>query len=168
MWEPSARGAFRNFQVRVENFTTNPQFSEQQELFRSDAKATADGAWLGGWEFRGGQKTSEARWWVFQVKSDVPWLFCKRDPKRIIAALKMLPPLSALWYMGVRARLLVASLEEQTTKVIRLQPENSSRRSSHSPSLLWNCQNNFELEIRRSAYDGNPENKIKLRMILLT
>jgi len=79
----------------------NPRFSEQQELFRSDAKATAEGAWLGGWEFRGGQKTSEARWWAFEVKSDVfPWLFCKKDPKRIIAALEMLATIVCIMVFG--------------------------------------------------------------------
>ena len=79
----------------------NPQFSVQQELFRSDAKATADGAWLGGWEFRGGQKVSEAKWWAFEVKSDVfPWLFCKKDPKRIIAALEMLATIVCIMVFG--------------------------------------------------------------------
>jgi len=86
----------------VRTISQNPQFSVQQELFRSDAKATADGAWLGGWKFRGGQKASEARWWAFEVKSDVfPWLFCKKDPKRIIAALEMLTTIVCIMVFGI-------------------------------------------------------------------
>ena len=79
----------------------NPRFSDQQELFRSDAKATADGAWLGGWEFRGGKSSKDARWWAFEVKSEVfPWLYCKRDPKRIIAALEMLATIVCIMVFG--------------------------------------------------------------------
>ena len=63
----------------------------QIELFRSDAKATESGGWIGGWEYLGGQDPSKARWWAFQVDAGIfPWLFVKKDPKRIIAALEML------------------------------------------------------------------------------
>jgi len=69
----------------------HPSLSTKIELFRSDAKATEKGAWIGGWEYKGGQNTKHARWFAFEVQQEVfPWLFVKKDPKRIIAALEML------------------------------------------------------------------------------
>jgi hypothetical protein len=63
----------------------------QMELFRSDAKATELGGWIGGWEFKGGQDSKRARWWALEVdKTIFPWLFAKKDPKRVIAGLELL------------------------------------------------------------------------------
>lgn len=64
---------------------------QRVELFRSDAKATEAGGWIGGWEYLGGQPAAKARWFAFEVRKEVfPWLFSKGDPKRVIAALELL------------------------------------------------------------------------------
>ena len=71
------------------------------ELFRSDAKATDSGAWIGGWEYLGGQPCKSARWFAFQIsENDFPWVFCKRDPKRVIAALELLATIVSIMLFG--------------------------------------------------------------------
>ena len=56
---------------------------------------------MGGWEFRGGRNSKDARWWAFEVKQEVfPWLYCKRDPKRIIASLEMLATIICVMVFG--------------------------------------------------------------------
>ena len=61
------------------------------EQFRTDAKATDTGAWIGGWETSCTQDTKLAKWLAFEVvETDFPWVFVKRDPKRVFAALELL------------------------------------------------------------------------------
>jgi hypothetical protein len=70
-----------------------PDFSGAQiEWFRSDAKAEGGRAWVGGWEFSGGQALANARWFSFEVlREEWPWVFAKEgDPQRVIAALELL------------------------------------------------------------------------------
>ena len=45
----------------------HPSLGTKIELFRSDARATDKGAWIGGWEFKGGQDPKNARWFAFEV-----------------------------------------------------------------------------------------------------
>ena len=79
----------------------HPSLGTKIELFRSDAKATDKGAWIGGWEFKGGQDPKNARWFAFEVdKSVFPWLFVKKDPKRIIASLEMLATVVCIMLFG--------------------------------------------------------------------
>jgi len=68
------------------------------ELFRTDARATEEGAWIGGWETVHGTDTSKCRWFALQVQESwAPWIFCRqRNPKRVIAALELLATLVAV------------------------------------------------------------------------
>ena len=63
----------------------------------TDAKATDDSAWIGGWRDEG-RGTKEAQWFSMEVKEEwMPWLKCKKgSPKRVIAALEMLASLVAM------------------------------------------------------------------------
>ena len=72
------------------------------ELFRADAKATEKGAWIGGWEYKGGLQSKEARWFAYEVDKDVfPWIFSKKDPKRVIAGLELLATIFCIILFGV-------------------------------------------------------------------
>ena len=63
-------------------------------LFRSDAKAEDGEVAVGGWECRGGVHPSTARWFAVSLtQQNAPWLFCKGEPFRIIAALELLATL---------------------------------------------------------------------------
>lgn len=67
------------------------------ELFRTDAKATETGAWIGGWDTSKGYETMLSSWYAMEVEASwAPWLFCKKDPKRIIAALELLATIVAI------------------------------------------------------------------------
>ena len=71
------------------------------EQFRTDAKATDAAAWIGGWETAGGTDTFGARWFSLEILPDVfPWVFIKKDPKRVIAALELLATIVAVIYFG--------------------------------------------------------------------
>eukprot|EP00435_Cladocopium_sp_Y103_P075019 s47_g53.t1 len=66
--------------------------------FFTDAKATAEGAWIGG--FIQSNQGEILEWYSEEVKESwAPWLFIKKDPKRVIAALELLATLVAvrLW-----------------------------------------------------------------------
>ena len=72
------------------------------ELFRADAKATEQGAWIGGWEYKGGLPSNQARWFAYEVDRNVfPWLFSKKDPKRVIAGLELLATILCIILFGV-------------------------------------------------------------------
>ena len=71
--------------------------NSSRELFRTDAKATETGAWIGGWDTSQGDDPMFANWFSLEVESSwAPWLFCKKDPKRIVAALEMLATIVAI------------------------------------------------------------------------
>eukprot|EP00438_Fugacium_kawagutii_P006593 Skav203067 [mRNA] locus=scaffold4669:169860:170702:- [translate_table: standard] len=63
----------------------------------TDAKATEDAAWIGGW-VRTSENTKQCEWFSEKVTEEMaPWMFSKgRNPKRVIAALEMLGTLVAL------------------------------------------------------------------------
>ena len=70
----------------------------EELLFFTDAKATSDGAWIGG--FKQAASGEIVSWFSEEVKGNwASWLRIKRDPKRIIAALELLATLVAtkLW-----------------------------------------------------------------------
>ncbi|CAL1173513.1 unnamed protein product [Cladocopium goreaui] len=70
----------------------------KQVIFYTDAKATEESAWIGG--FKQGTYGKVLAWFSEEVPlSWAPWLKLKRDPKRIIAALELLASLVAvkLW-----------------------------------------------------------------------
>ena len=74
------------------------QSEGKQITFYTDAKATEDSAWIGGFKQDASGKVLE--WFSEEVPiAWAPWLKLKRDPKRIIAALKLLASLVAvkLW-----------------------------------------------------------------------
>ena len=78
-----------------------PRVGPRFELFRSDAKATETGAWIGGWEYAGGQPARKARWYAMKVDPKAfPWIFSKKDPKRVIAALELLATIICLMLFG--------------------------------------------------------------------
>ena len=71
------------------------------EQFRTDAKATETGAWVGGWETSLTLDTKLARCFAFEVlEADFPWVFIKKDPKRVIAALELLGSVVAIMLFG--------------------------------------------------------------------
>eukprot|EP00438_Fugacium_kawagutii_P016063 Skav228711 [mRNA] locus=scaffold928:5979:6920:- [translate_table: standard] len=63
----------------------------------TDAKATEDAAWIGGW-VRTSENTKQCEWFSEKVTEEMaPSMFSKgRNPKRVIAALEMLGTLVAL------------------------------------------------------------------------
>ena len=69
----------------------------------TDAKATDDQAWIGGWQDEG-EGTKGAEWFALEVTEDwMPWLKSRKgNPKRMIAALEMLATILAmkLWCSG--------------------------------------------------------------------
>ena len=75
---------------------------EDNVIFYTDAKATEKGAWVGGF-----LQTSDGQigeWFSEEVEEAwAPWLFLRKDPKRVIAALEMLATLIAvrLWAKGL-------------------------------------------------------------------
>ena len=77
---------------------------EDNVIFYTDAKATEKGAWVGGF-----LQTSDGQigeWLSEEVEEAwAPWLFLRKDPKRVIAALEMLATLIAvrLWAKGLPA-----------------------------------------------------------------
>ena len=78
-----------------------PTSSGPMELFRSDAKATEKGAWIGGWEYKGGIPAKQARWFAFEVDPIIfPWLFIKKDLMRIIAGLELLGTIICVMCFG--------------------------------------------------------------------
>eukprot|EP00435_Cladocopium_sp_Y103_P005087 s4203_g1.t1 len=71
--------------------------------FFTDAKATEQGAWIGGFLQSNDGKIVE--WFSEEVlESWAPWLFIRKDPKRVIAALELLATLVAarLWAVGLQ------------------------------------------------------------------
>ena len=75
---------------------------ESKELFRTDARATESGAWIGGWETLRGDNTLDSRWFALQVEESwAPWLFSRNNnPKRLIAALELLATLVAIIFFS--------------------------------------------------------------------
>ena len=75
---------------------------EDNVIFYTDAKATEKGAWVGGF-----LQTSDGQigeWFSEEVEEAwAPWLFLRKDPKRVIAALEMLATLIGvrLWAKGL-------------------------------------------------------------------
>lgn len=76
----------------------------EEELFRSDAKAEAGLATVGGWECAGGCPPGRARWFFIEVTADwAPWAFAKRsDPQRVIATLELLGTLLCIMLFSDR------------------------------------------------------------------
>ena len=67
-------------------------------LFFTDAKATEHSAWIGG--YRQDSQGKIVEWFSEEVDREwAPWIFLKRDPKRVIASLELLASLVAvkLW-----------------------------------------------------------------------
>ena len=74
------------------------QTDEGMVTFFTDAKATEEGAWIGGFLQGSGGEIKE--WFSEKVEKDwAPWLFVRKDPKRVIASLELLATLVAvqLW-----------------------------------------------------------------------
>ena len=69
----------------------------------TDAKATEDAAWIGGW-LEEASGSMDCRWFSCRVTEEMaPWLFFRgKNPKRVIAALELLATLVALklWLRG--------------------------------------------------------------------
>ena len=90
----------RRFKEGGELQTPPPLGNQDSEelLFFTDAKATSDGAWIGG--FKQGSDGTILAWFSEEIgESWANWLKLKKDPKRIIAALELLATLVAtkLW-----------------------------------------------------------------------
>ena len=67
------------------------------ELFRTDAKAEGNDVAVGGWECQGGRKPTGARWFVVKLTvENTPWLHCRGEPFRVVAALELLATLYAV------------------------------------------------------------------------
>jgi len=64
------------------------------ELFRTDAKAEGNDVVIGGWECLDGATPSCARWFSVRLTAqNTPWLHCKGEPFKVIAALELLATL---------------------------------------------------------------------------
>lgn len=77
--------------------------NEADLVFFTDAKATEQGAWIGG--FLQSKEGSIISWFSEEVQESwAPWLFVRKDPKRVIAALELLATLVAvrLWANGLQ------------------------------------------------------------------
>ena len=61
------------------------------ELFRSDARAEGGRAWIGGWEVAHYKDPKKCRWFAAEVTGQwASWIYCKKDPQRVIASLELL------------------------------------------------------------------------------
>ena len=72
--------------------------SEEEMLFFTDARATEDGAWIGG--YKQDQSGKILAWFSEEITADwAGWLKLRKDPKRLIASLELLATLVAvkLW-----------------------------------------------------------------------
>ena len=72
--------------------------SEEEMLFFTDARATEDGAWIGG--YKQDQSGKILAWFSEEITADwAGWLKLRKDPKRLIASLELLATLAAvkLW-----------------------------------------------------------------------
>ena len=60
------------------------------EIFRTDAKAEGEDVVIGGWESKGGAKPGESKWFATRLtEQNCPWLHCRGEPFRVIAALEL-------------------------------------------------------------------------------
>jgi hypothetical protein len=60
-------------------------------LFKTDARADEEEAWVGGWEPHQSGDLKKSRWFALQVTRDwAPWAFIKNNPQRLIASLELL------------------------------------------------------------------------------
>ena len=70
---------------------------DRGEIFRADAKAEGEEVVIGAWECAGGKKPKEARWFSVRLNAqNTPWLHCRGEPFRVIAALELLATLYAV------------------------------------------------------------------------
>ena len=84
--------------IQKKTVSRTPSDSDNEVVFYTDAKATEEGACVGGFLQGAGGDITE--WFSEEVKESwAPWLFVKGDPKRVIAALELLATLIAarLW-----------------------------------------------------------------------
>ena len=86
------------------------------EVFRLDAKAAGNEVVIGGWIFRNGTSTKDAKWFSESLtKSNASWPFARGEPFRVVASLELLGVL-----VGVMA----------------LMPEDEWRRPLDSTSMI--------------------------------
>ena len=83
--------------MRMEEVEVPRKEQLRQIRIWTDAKATEEKAWIGGW-LEESSELKECRWFAMEVKEDLaPCLRCRKgDPKRVIAALEMLGTLVAM------------------------------------------------------------------------
>ena len=73
--------------------------AEEHLLFFTDAKATEVSAWIGG--YKQSRQGVILEWFSEEIDREwAPWIFLKRDPKRIIASLELLASLVAVKLWG--------------------------------------------------------------------
>lgn len=81
----------------------------------TDAKATDEGAWIGGW-LEVSSDMKECPWYSLEVTEKIaPWLRCRGTPKRVIAALELLGTLVAvkLWVTkGAEVKVMVEAFTD--------------------------------------------------------
>ena len=90
--------------------------AEEHLLFFTDAKATEESAWIGGYKQQ--EDGTILEWFSEEVdRAWAPWIFMKRDPKRVIASLELLASLAAvkLWApKGKQRRMATCFLRGKT------------------------------------------------------
>jgi hypothetical protein len=79
--------------------------TEEGDMFRSDAKAEAGRAFVGGWETRFSKDTKKCKWYYFELTAEeAPWVFSKEnDPGRVIAALELLGTILCIILFDIRS-----------------------------------------------------------------
>jgi hypothetical protein len=78
-----------------------PLRAELGLLFKTDARADENGAWVGGWEPHPSGDLKHARWFALEVTRDwAPWAFTKNNPQRMIASLELLGTLLGVMFFS--------------------------------------------------------------------
>eukprot|EP00435_Cladocopium_sp_Y103_P010035 s3632_g2.t1 len=71
------------------------EMKSEDLIFFTDAKATDEGAWIGGFKCDASGRVLE--WFSEEIKADwAEWMKYRKDPKRVIASLELLASLVAL------------------------------------------------------------------------
>jgi hypothetical protein len=98
----------------------------ETEWFRTDAKAQDGRCFIGAWELDDKGTTVEAKWCAMEiVEAEAPWIFAKKDPQRVIAALELLATMVAIVLFdpdesrgGLRGCTLTASTDNKGNSYI--------------------------------------------------
>ena len=123
---------------RMEEVREDVEPSEVPPIIWTDAKATEDRAWIGGY-LGVSEESRGCPWFSLEVKEDLaPWLKCKKgSPKRVIAALELLATIVAvkLWAPAYKGR-MVAKVPAMTDNLSNEYAVKKSMTSKYPGTVL--------------------------------